>query len=136
MPLPASLSAADVERFEDDGFLIVRNLLSTEEADLLRRVAKFKGKPKAGIWVKDVVPREQATRDLHQWGDGTGGKASIYDAIYTDERVVGTMAQLLGHDLSAFNYKMVTKEKSILEAPRGEGGKGNHWVWHSDFGYW
>ena len=80
------------------------------------------------------MPREQATRDSHQWGDGTGGKTSIYDAIYADERVVASMAQLLGQTLSAFNYKMITKEKSILEASRGEGWKGNHWVWHQDFG--
>lgn len=72
--------------------------------------------PEGGIWVSNP--------------DHNPGRPQIYDAIYHDYRVLSRMAALLGDECCSFNYKMITKQKEVLQSKRGEGGTGNHWVWH------
>ena len=96
------------------GFLLRRRLFDAEEIALLSAIGKWR-EPEGGIWVKPP---------------GDPAAPTIYDAIYRDRRVLEPMAALLCDELCDFNYKMITKQKSIAGSKRGEGGSGNHWVWH------
>ena len=95
-------------------FLLRRRLFDAEEIALLSAIGKWR-EPEGGIWVKPP---------------GDPAAPTIYDAIYRDRRVLEPMAALLCDELCDFNYKMITKQKSIAGSKRGEGGSGNHWVWH------
>ena len=119
MSLPSALCPAPFHRTIERlslpaGFLLRRRLFDAEEVALLSAIGKWK-EPEGGIWVKPP---------------GDPAAPTIYDAIYRDRRVLEPMAALLGDELCDFNYKMITKQKSIAESKRGEGGSGNHWVWH------
>ena len=124
MSLPSALCPASFHRTIEAepaarallaGFLLRRRLFDeAEEVALLSAIGKWR-EPEGGIWVKPP---------------GDPAAPTIYDAIYRDRRVLEPMAALLGDELCDFNYKMITKQKSIAESKRGEGGSGNHWVWH------
>ena len=104
----------EAERALLAGFLLRRRLFDAEEIALLSAIGKWR-EPEGGIWVKPP---------------GDPAAPTIYDAIYRDRRVLEPMAALLCDELCDFNYKMITKQKSIAGSKRGEGGSGNHWVWH------
>ena len=89
--------------------------------ELLRGVAKSKPAESA-IWLRNPSGRD--------------ARPTIYDAIYHQRRIVDNMAAMLGDAVTAFNYKMITKEASVLNRIKGDGDTGNHWVWHQDYAYW
>ena len=88
--------------------------------ELLRGVAKSKPAESA-IWLRNPSGRD--------------ARPTIYDAIYHQRRIVDNMAAMLGDAVTAFNYKMITKEASVLNRIKGDGDTGNHWVWHQDYAY-
>ena len=116
------LTPEQLTDFDTDGFLIVDELLSAEETELLNRVAR-------------------ADASLHQARtsrrDGEGGAVdlvvendlpdnSIYSAIVRSESVMGTVALLLEDEVYHYHHKMVLKEPRV----------GGAWAWHQDYGYW
>jgi ectoine hydroxylase-related dioxygenase (phytanoyl-CoA dioxygenase family) len=116
------LSAEDVRQFEADGYVIIRELLTAEETDLLGQVAR-------------------ADRELNQArsarADGEGGAVelvvrnelaedTVYGAIVRAEPLVQAMEQLLGDEVYHYHHKMILKEPRV----------GGAWTWHQDYGYW
>ena len=115
-------SSDDKQRFHNDGFVIVRQLLNAEEAGLLQKIARADAE----------LQRERSGRD-----DGEGGTVelvvrnelrenSIYAAIVRSERIVRCMEDALDGEVYHYHHKMILKE------PRGGGA----WAWHQDYGYW
>ena len=110
-----------VRSFEEEGYLVVKELLSAEEVELLRSAA-----------VADK------TLDEHAFSvkDGEGGAArlalwnhpgsSIYGMIARCETVVGAMERLLGGEVYHYHSKMIMKDART----------GGAWTWHQDYGYW
>ena len=115
------VSEAQSSEFERDGFVIVEALLDTEDADLLRRIARAD---------------HQMQQDASSRADGEGGAvkllvenevgADIYGAICRSERVVDRMEALLGGEVYHYHHKMILKERRV----------GGAWAWHQDYGYW
>ncbi|MGA3324125.1 MAG: phytanoyl-CoA dioxygenase family protein [Terriglobia bacterium] len=110
-----------LKRFEDDGFLIVRNLFDAEEMALLRQAVEVdKDLAEAEYAVKD---RQGGTAKIAIW-QGTGD--DLYGLVARSERIVNTMERLLGGEVYHWHSKMTIKVPL-------EGGA---WEWHQDYGYW
>jgi len=114
-------SAAELWAFEQDGFVIVRSLLSAEETRLLHQIAKS----------DHHLQQSAASR-----GDGEGGairlvvenevQDDLYGAIVRSQRIVDRMQQVLGDEVYHYHHKMILKEART----------GGAWAWHQDYGYW
>ena len=109
-------------QFREDGYVIVPQLLSASESELLR----------------DIARRDQelaASRTSRR--DGEGGAVdlvvrndlpddTIYGAIVRMQPLVGLMEFLLGDEVYHYHHKMILKEPRV----------GGAWTWHQDYGYW
>ncbi|APZ90717.1 phytanoyl-CoA dioxygenase family protein [Fuerstiella marisgermanici] len=117
--LLGTISKSDFER---DGYVIIPDLLTMDEADLLRKVARAD---------RDIAANRSSR------ADGEGGAVelvvrndlpedSIYGAIVRAQPLVEVMEHLLGDEVYHYHHKMILKE------PR----TGGAWTWHQDYGYW
>lgn len=121
--MSASLLANDaLHRFEQDGFVIVHDLLTAEQAALLGKIARAD---------RDIAADRSAR------ADGEGGAVelvvrndlpedSIYGAIVRSEPLVWAMETLLQDEVYHYHHKMILKEPRV----------GGAWTWHQDYGYW
>ncbi len=116
-----SVEEEHLQQFAIDGYLIVPQLLSVDEAALLLAVAKS----------------DQAIlHDSYARKDSLGGESRLavrndltespYEAIVRCRRVAGNMQALLGDEVYHYHHKMMLKEPRV----------GGAWEWHQDYGYW
>jgi len=110
-----------VARYNEDGYILIRNMLGEEETSLLARSA-----------------REDRVLDQHSFGkgDGEGGTVrlslwnhptdTIYGMIARSESIVGSAEKLLGDEAYHYHSKMIMKDAKV----------GGAWAWHQDYGYW
>jgi ectoine hydroxylase len=115
------ITEQQVQQYHEDGYLLVRGLLSPAEIDLLGRTA-----------------REDRVLDQHSFGkaDGEGGTVrlslwnhpgdSVYGMVARSESVVGAAEKILGGEVYHYHSKMIMKDAKI----------GGAWAWHQDYGYW
>jgi ectoine hydroxylase len=115
------LTFAQLQQYNDDGFIVLKGMLAPEEIALLSRTA-----------------REDRILDQHSFGkaDGEGGTVrlslwnhptdTIYGAIARSESVVGVAEQVLGGEVYHYHSKMIMKDAKV----------GGAWAWHQDYGYW
>jgi hypothetical protein len=120
-PMSASLSDAELSRYDTDGYVLKKSLFDQEEIDLLRRSA-----------------REDKMLDDHAFGrdDGEGGTVrlslwnhpgqGIYGAFARCNRMVSIAEQLLRDEPYHYHSKMIMKDARV----------GGAWTWHQDYGYW
>ena len=118
---PAPLTADQVARYHEDGYVLAPHFFDAEEVDLLLRSA-----------------RADRALDEHAFGraDGEGGTvrlslwnhpgAGIYGMFARCERVVYSAERLLGGEVYHYHSKMVMKDPRV----------GGAWAWHQDYGYW
>ena len=116
-----SPSAADKETFEQDGFLLVRELFDEDEARTLGETARRD----ARTW-QDATARDDATgnRTILAVRDKLGD--DIYSSIARSRRVADSMSFLLGEEVYHYHHKLMLKEPRV----------GGAWEWHQDYGYW
>jgi ectoine hydroxylase-related dioxygenase (phytanoyl-CoA dioxygenase family) len=110
-----------VRFFHEEGYLVVKEVLSPEEVALLRGAA---------------VADKKLDEHSFSVGDGEGGAArlalwnhpgsTIYGMIARSETVVGAMERLLGEEVYHYHSKMIMKDAKT----------GGAWTWHQDYGYW
>lgn len=115
------LTQEDLKRYREDGFLLIREMLSGSEVELLGRTA-----------------RQDRILDEHAQGraDGEGGTVrlslwnhptdTIYGAIARSESMVGYAEQILEGEVYHYHSKMIMKDAKV----------GGAWAWHQDYGYW
>jgi len=115
------LTNTQVDNYQRDGFVLVPQLLDTEETDLLGRAA-----------------REDRELDRRSQGraDGEGGSVrmslwnhpgnGIYGMVARSARIVDSMEAILDGEVYHYHTKLTAKEPK-------EGGS---WEWHQDYGYW
>lgn len=116
-----SCSDGEAAQFWEDGFLVVPELFSPEEAELLHRVSKAE---------KHGQPDENGVQPI-MWLFSThdaADKEDIFNAIVHSRRMVDTMMRLLGDEVYVYHYKMAMKTKENPAA-----GRNNEWVWHQDY---
>jgi ectoine hydroxylase-related dioxygenase (phytanoyl-CoA dioxygenase family) len=117
-----TLTAADKEKYDQDGYLIVKNFLHAEEVSLLY-----------GLATADTVLRNNAF-DLN---DQTGKRTKLtlwftpgddtYGLLTRSERIVKAAGLLMGEgQVCHFHSKLMQKEPRV----------GGAWEWHQDYGYW
>jgi ectoine hydroxylase len=115
------LTPEQVQQYKDDGYIVLKGMLSPEEIGLLSRTA-----------------HEDRVLDQHSFGkaDGEGGTVrlslwnhptdTIYGMIARSESIVGVAEQVLGGEVYHYHSKMIMKDAKV----------GGAWAWHQDYGYW
>ena len=121
MPSARALTEQQIQTYNEDGFVLVRGLLDSEEAALLLATVK-----------NDV----QIEGNAMGWPDGEGGLSKItlwnhpgddiYGMIARSERMVESVTRLIGDEVYHYHSKLMLKEPEV----------GGAWVWHQDYGYW
>ncbi len=115
------LSAEQVRRFHDDGYVIHRGLFDAEETDLLRRAME-----------EDPAVQDHVLVRRDGFGGGTRialwnrAGDSVYGLAARSARMVDTAETLLGGPVYHYQSKLTAKEA----------GGGGAWEWHQDYGYW
>jgi len=117
------LSDQQIQEYNRDGYLLVKNFCTQEEVDRLYSVA-----------IEDDAMRNNAL-DLN---DQTGKKTrltlwftpgnDVFGHLTRSERMVYSIGQLLKSDAPVchFHSKLMQKEPRV----------GGAWEWHQDYGYW
>ncbi len=120
------LTAAQLEQYRRDGFLIFPDLFSAEEvAILLREVARV-----ANVETEAVV-REGAARApksmfrLHETDGPTASPA--FRALARSPRALAVAQQVLGDERLYLHHSKVNVKTAI---------EGSVWPWHQDYGSW
>lgn len=112
---------ADRQRFNTDGYILVPQLFTTAEVDLLSRYARAD---------QQIASRATSRTDA-QGGTTTLSLSNdlednLYSAVVRSRRVAENMARLLDDEVYHYHHKMMLKEPRI----------GGAWEWHQDYGYW
>ena len=116
-----TLSQAEIEQYERDGFVVLRKLFDDEEMDVLRRAME-----------EDPAVADSSLIRPDQEGFGTRislwnrAGDSVYGLAARCDRMVDMATTLIGEEVYHFQSKLTAKD------PR-EGGA---WEWHQDYGYW
>lgn len=115
------LTDEQVDRFSQDGFLIVRGLFDAVETDILLKTAKADAALKKHAY--DLNDGEGGTAQLVLWNRAGD---DVYGTVARLPRVVDAMEALLGDEVYHYHSKMSIKEPLT----------GGAWAWHQDYGYW
>ena len=114
-------SKEDIENYQQDGYIIVRNLFTEEEINLLGQTARADNEMDKSSTKRD--DGEGNAVRLALWnhpGDG------IYGMFARCKRVVDRGEDLLNDEAYHYHSKMVLKDAKV----------GGAWAWHQDYGYW
>jgi len=118
-----SLTNEQIQQYNRDGYLLIRQFFSDAEAQKLYRIA-----------LEDSAMKDNAM-DLN---DLTGKKTRLslwftpgddsFGYLTRSEKMVGAVGQLLNNDspVCHFHSKLMQKEPKV----------GGAWEWHQDYGYW
>jgi phytanoyl-CoA hydroxylase len=117
------LSNEQLQQYNRDGYLIVRNYFSTEEIEKLYDVAiEDAAVRKNAINVNDSSGRSSKLSLWYKPGD------DIYGLLTRSETIVRNVDKILDGNSSIchFHSKLMQKEPRV----------GGAWEWHQDYGYW
>lgn len=115
------LTDDQVTAYHTDGYVLVPQMFSAEEIDLIARSA-----------------HEDRELDAQSQGrdDGEGGNVrlslwnhpgnSIYGMVARSRRIVDSMEKILDGEVYHYHSKMILKDAKV----------GGAWTWHQDYGYW
>ena len=117
----STISEEQVSSFQEDGYLIVRGLFDSDEADILRAAAHADQSFKDNAY--DLKAGEGGKAQLVLWN--SAGE-DLWGSIARSERIVNTMEALLGDEVYFYHSKMSIKQPLT----------GGAWSWHQDYGYW
>lgn len=107
--------------FERDGYILIPELLTGEETDLLLRKAKNdKEAMEHAIGIADAGGYTSKLTVWNHPGD------DLYGVLSRSRRVVDRMELFLGGEVYHYHSKMMLKEPRV----------GGAWEWHQDYGYW
>jgi ectoine hydroxylase-related dioxygenase (phytanoyl-CoA dioxygenase family) len=117
-----TLTDAQKAQYEKDGYLIVKNFVSPEEAKLLYNIATSDDVLKNKAF--DFNDQTGKSTRLTLWftpGDDT------YGLLTRSEAMVHAVQDLVGEgEVCHFHSKLMQKEPKV----------GGAWEWHQDYGYW
>lgn len=117
-----NVSEKQVEHFQSEGFLIVRQLFTGDEMSGLLSFAKSDAALSGESYVRKDSTGAETRLALRNDLD----PASPYSAIVRCRRVAETMQKLLGDEVYHYHHKMMLKQPEV----------GGAWEWHQDYGYW
>ncbi|MBP1995737.1 phytanoyl-CoA dioxygenase family protein [Paenibacillus eucommiae] len=115
------LSKDDVQRYNQDGFLLVPDLFSAGEVQ--RMIQEIRGGERIASAEINTSDSLGMKVKLTYWENLIG---DIWSAASTCPRVVNNVRILLGEEAAFFHGKVMLKEAHT----------GGAWEWHQDYGYW
>lgn len=116
-----SFTPDHLKAYQQDGFVIIRELFNTEEVDLLLETYKNdKLIKESAINVDDNSGLNTKLTLWYNSGD------DIYGAFSKSERVVDGLEMILNDQPALYHTKFMQKEPKV----------GGAWEWHQDYGYW
>jgi ectoine hydroxylase len=113
------LTPEQVEGFDRDGFLLIENLFSQDELDLLSSEIRAEF---AGDSPRHIRERSGAVRSVF----AVHFTNEVFRCLMKLPRLLEPARQLLGSDVYVHQYKL--NAKVALD--------GDKWEWHQDFLYW
>ena len=114
-------SPENLESYRQKGFILARNLFSSDEVNALRKAAERNDALRKSTFSRD--DGEGGSVDLALWNNVDD---SIFGLFPRSERLVNRMEQLLGGEVYHYHSKLIQKNP----------GTGGAWTWHQDYGYW
>lgn len=121
--LTEKFTPAQVEQYNRDGYIVIKNFCSPAEIDKLYSTAvDDDAMLKNAVDVNDKSGKKSR---LSLWF--TPGN-DVFGYLTRSEKMVSTVAQLLGGNspVCHFHSKLMQKEPKV----------GGAWEWHQDYGYW
>ena len=121
--LTNKFSAAQIELYREQGYLIVKGFLNTAEVDKLYQTALAdKAMQNNALDLNDQSGKKTK---LSLWF--TPGN-DVFGYLTRSQRMIGGVEQLLGGGAPVchFHSKLMQKEPKV----------GGAWEWHQDYGYW
>jgi len=118
-----SLTNKQIQQYETDGYLILKNFFNDEEAKKLYEVAiDDAAVSKNAINVNDSSGKRSKLSLWYNPGN------DIYGLLTRGESLVNAVNELLDGDspVCHFHSKLMQKEPKV----------GGAWEWHQDYGYW
>src|SRR5882762_371822 len=119
--MPSIMTAAQLDAYHHDGFVIVPGMFDRAEVDLL--LAAMEKDPAVRDHIIDRADAQGAATRIALWNRAGD---SVYGMAARCERMVDTMETMLGGPVYHFQSKLTAKEPYV----------GGAWEWHQDYGYW
>jgi ectoine hydroxylase len=116
-----ALFAEENRKFQEDGFVLVPDLLNEEETRVVAGAARADQMMlKSAFEIADTQGGRIRLSGWNHAGDDTMG------IVARTRRVVDRMEIFLGGEVYHYHSKMILKEPRV----------GGAWEWHQDYGYW
>ncbi len=113
--------AEENRKFQEDGFVLVPDLLNEEETRMVTAAAHADAMmQKSAFELADTQGGRIRLSGWNHAGDDTMG------ILARTRRVVDRMEAFLGGEVYHYHSKMILKEPRV----------GGAWEWHQDYGYW
>ncbi len=114
-------TAEDVARFQQDGFVVVDGLLTSDEVGLLGDIARADQELSQAAYSRRDASGQSTTLAIRN-----ELRNDIYSTIARSRRVVDRMTAFLEGEIYHYHHKLIFKEPRV----------GGAWEWHQDYGYW
>ena len=117
----AMLSLDQVHAFDRDGYVIVPDLFTPQEIEIL--LANVTNEGRVTKHQFNMPDAAGLSSKLALWSDVSN---DVFGAVTTSPRIVNNVRMLLREDLYHWHSKVMLKEARV----------GGAWEWHQDYGYW
>ena len=118
-----SFTSAQIEQYNQDGYLILKGFLNSDEISKLYQIAiDDKAVSHNAINVNDSTGKRSKLSLWYKPGN------DVYGLLTRSESLVNSVNKLLNGDSAVchFHSKLMQKEPKV----------GGAWEWHQDYGYW
>ena len=115
------LSRAQIEQYNEDGYLMAEGYFPREDMERLLAVARSDQ-----ALAQNATDRFDAAGRTSRLSLRFDLTESAYSAYARHRDIVEPMQQLIGEKVFHYHHKMMLKEPKV----------GGAWEWHQDFGYW
>ena len=118
-----SFTSAQIEQYNQDGYLILKGFLNSEEISKLYQIAiDDKAMSHNAINVNDSTGKRSKLSLWYKPGN------DVYGLLTRSESLVNSVDKLLDGEAAVchFHSKLMQKEPKV----------GGAWEWHQDYGYW
>lgn len=118
-----SLNLAQIEQYNQDGYLIIKGFLNSEEVGKLYQIAiDDKAMSNNAINVNDSTGKRSKLSLWYKPGN------DIYGLLTRSESLINSVNKLLDGSAEVYHFhsKLMQKEPKV----------GGAWEWHQDYGYW
>jgi ectoine hydroxylase len=117
------LTKAQIQQYENDGYLILPDFLALEEVSLLAAEADILGTPQRGL----------TDGNVYESGSGMIRKSYSFDKDSEPYFVAGRLPRMLGpaRQLLGENIYLYMTHMNHKVAKKGE-----VWLWHQDYSHW